>query len=110
MSTPTGPDRVPTDNPALGPLLASIALTMRQHRPISRGEGLVGMTCRHPLCREPIFLTRADGANHQSFEIIRTIRVHAGYLLEDQDPGCTEAFDDLGALLNLIPGSVDGES
>ena len=101
MSTPTGPERVPTDNPAFRPLVSSITRSMREHRPVRRGEGLVGMTCRHPLCREPIFLTVGDGANHQSFEIIRTIRVEAGYLLTDDDPADAQALTDLTSLLGL---------
>lgn len=101
MSTPTGPDRVPTDNPAFRPLISSITRTMREHRPVRRGEGLVGMTCRHPLCREPIFLTVGDGANHQSFEIIRTVRVEAGYLLEADADEDVEALADLSALLGM---------
>lgn len=103
MSTAAGPERVPTDNPAFRPLISSITRTMREHRPVRRGEGLVGRTCRHPLCREPIFLTVGDGANHQSFEVIRTIRVEAGYLLDGEDPEDAKALADLTTLLNLNP-------
>lgn len=101
MSAPAGPDRVPTDNPAFLGLVSSITTTMRQHRAVPRGKGQVGRTCRHPLCREPIFLTVGDGANHQSFEVIRTIRIEAGYLLEGDDPEDAQALANLLSLLNL---------
>lgn len=105
MSTAAGPERVPTDNPAFRPLISSITRTMREHRPVRRGEGQVGMTCRHPLCREPIFLTVGDGANHQSFEIIRAIRIEAGWMADGEDPEDAQALTDLTALLNLIPNT-----
>lgn len=101
MSAAAGPDRVPTGNPAFLGLVSSITTTMRQHRAVPRGEGQVGRTCRHPLCRESIFLTVGDGTNHQSVEVIRTIRVEAGYLLEGEDPEDAQALANLLSLLNL---------
>ncbi|MCC3292953.1 hypothetical protein LJ759_18690 [Arthrobacter sp. zg-Y1110] len=82
-------------------------MTISQHQPVRRGEGKVGMTCRFRLCREPIFLTRGDGANHQSFEIIRTIRETAGDAAMEEDPeDMARAASDLIELLGLDTGDA----
>lgn len=82
---PGSPELVPVENPVFRNLAIAISTTISRHQPVRRGDGLVGNTCRFPLCRERIFLNRAAGSDHQAFEVIRTIRTEVGYALTDGD-------------------------
>ena len=102
MKAPEGPDRVPTDNSQFRSVISAVSFTIARHTPVSRGEGLVGNTCRMPLCNEPVFLTRADASNHQAFEVIRTLRNEADLAALGEDPeDDARVLADLMALLNL---------
>lgn len=108
MKAPEGPDRVPVDNSQFHTVISAVSFTISRHAPVSRGEGLVGNTCRMPLCNGPVFLTRADASNHQAFEVIRTIRNEADLASLGEDPADdARVLADLMTLLNLGSGTPD---
>ena len=89
---PGSPELVPVDNPVYPSIMDRIASTISMHHAVPRGEGLVGKTCRQPHCAERIiFLTLRDGYNHQAQEIIRAIRMDAGFTPTDGEDAVKDA-------------------
>ncbi|MGK3708692.1 hypothetical protein [Arthrobacter sp. IK3] len=91
---PGSPERVPVDSDAYKTIASLIADTISQHRPVPRGEGLVGNHCRHHQCGGRVFfLTLRQGYMHQAQEIIRAIRMEAAFTLTDgEDPAEDAAY------------------
>lgn len=107
----TDAERVPVDNPEFNNLLRVMSTALRQHRTVPRGDGRLGNVCPDLRCSEAVFLTRGAAQDHQSFEVLRAIRVAVDDERMGDDPEAdAQAIADLTALLGLAPATGQAEA